>query len=106
LEEYRHIVATWEMIASLEWLMRFKPYEHRGHKRFFKGRLINFDSTLFPQFSTDPGEVGINKEHGQDELLHFNFVISIYRLFCKVPWTVRRQVFQAAADSLADRCLG
>ena len=83
LEEYRHIVATWEMIASLEWLMRFKPYEHRGHKRFFRGRLINFDSTLFPQFLTDPGEVGINKEYGQDEFLHFNFVISIYRLFCK-----------------------
>jgi hypothetical protein len=83
LEEYRHIVATWEMIASLEWLMRFKPYEHRGHKRFVRGRLINFDSTLFPQFLTDPVEVGINKEYGQDEFLHFNFVISIYRLFCK-----------------------
>jgi hypothetical protein len=77
------MVATWEMIASLEWLMRFQPYEHRGHKRFFRGRLINFDSTLFPQFLTDPAEVGINKEYGQDEFLHFSFVISIYRLFCK-----------------------
>jgi hypothetical protein len=38
---------------------------------------------LFPQFLTDPAEVGINKEYGQDEFLHFSFVISIYRLFCK-----------------------
>jgi hypothetical protein len=60
LEEYRHIVATWEMIASLAWLMRFKPYEHRGHKRLVRGRLINFDPTLFSQFLTDPREVGIN----------------------------------------------
>lgn len=83
LEEYRNIVATWEMIASLEWLMQFKPYQHRGHKRFFRGRLINFDSTFLPQVLSEPRKISINKEYGQDEFLHFSFVISTYRLFCK-----------------------
>ncbi|MGH8626876.1 MAG: hypothetical protein ACREYC_16995 [Gammaproteobacteria bacterium] len=83
LEECRHIVATWEMIATVEWAMRFKPHEHRGHRRLFRGRLMNFDSTLLPQFLTDPREIGINEEFGEDDYVHFNFVISVYRLFRK-----------------------
>lgn len=83
LEECRHVVATWEMIASVEWAMRFKPHEHRGHRRLFRGRYINFDSTLLPQFLTDPAEIGINEEFGEADYVHFNFVISVYRLFRK-----------------------
>lgn len=81
LEECQHIMATWEMIASVEWAMRFKPHEHRGHRRLYRGRFINFDSTLFPQFLTDPTEIGVNEEFGDDDYVHFNYVISVYRIF-------------------------
>ncbi len=78
-----HTVATWEMLASAGWAMRFKPHEHRGHRRLFRGRFVNFDSTLLPQSLTDPAEIGINERFGEDDYIHFNFVISVYRLFRK-----------------------
>ncbi len=107
LHDERHIVATWEMIASVEWAMRFKPHEHRGHRRFHRGRLINFDSTLFPQFLTDPSEIGINERFGDDDYVHFNFVISVYRLFCKSRGRFEDQHFKlllirSLIDALGD----
>jgi len=35
---YGYLVATWELMFSADWAMRFKPWEHRGHTGQIGGR--------------------------------------------------------------------
>jgi hypothetical protein len=73
------LAATWELVARVEWLRSFSPYQHIGHPDELFDESHVFDTTLFPQAVTDPNKV----DHAglSDEFVHFNYVITAYRFF-------------------------
>ncbi len=73
------LAATWELVARVEWLRSFTPYQHIGHPDELFDESHVFDTTLFPQAVTDPNKV----DHAglSDEFVHFNYVITAYRFF-------------------------
>jgi hypothetical protein len=75
-----HMVATWEMLASREWLMRFSPIEHKSHFRHINGKAVRFDTTLWPQYQSNPVEFA---KHEMDNLsyVHFGNIVTTYRKF-------------------------
>lgn len=76
----QYMVATWEMMATREWLMRFKPIQHKSNFRYLDGRKVRFDTTLWPQYQTDPTEFAL---HGMDAhtYVHFGNIVTTYRKF-------------------------
>lgn len=78
-EKGLRLTATWEMVAAVDWLRRFPPHRHIGHDDDLLGEPHTFDTTLFAQACTPPGEVDW-VDRGAD-FVHFNYVISTYRHF-------------------------
>lgn len=76
---YLHLVATWEMLASTDWLRRFPPHLHHGHEGVIDGKRHRFDTALYPQCLTDPREIKLLA--GAPDFVHFNYVICTYRKF-------------------------
>ena len=77
-----HLVATWEMLATVEWLMRFQPYLHKAHKYpMLNGELHLFDTTHYPQYLTNSEEVA--SQVPNYDFVHFNQVITQFRIYCK-----------------------
>jgi hypothetical protein len=76
---YDHIVSTWELMFSIQWLRSFSPWYHRGHENNIAGKTHIFDITLWPQCHTPPEQIG---RHEQElGFVHFNYVICTYRWF-------------------------
>ncbi|MCC6153682.1 MAG: hypothetical protein IT367_07980 [Candidatus Hydrogenedentes bacterium] len=76
---YPHVTATWELLIDVAWAQQYPPYKHHGHRDVLNGVSHEFDATLLPQCLTPPERVG---RHDQEwGFVHFNYVISAYRLF-------------------------
>ena len=73
----RHLAATWEMTAEVAWLLQYTPYQQIGHDDELFGETHTFDTTLYPQATTEPDRIDVF-DRGQ-EFVHFNYVISSYR---------------------------
>lgn len=73
------LAATWEMVASVDWLRRFPPYRHIGHDADLFGERHTFDTTLYAQ-ATTPGSHIDWIDRGAD-FVHFNYVITTFREF-------------------------
>ena len=80
-ENGMHLVATWELCASRQWMRSFPPYLHMGHVGEIAGQSHVFDTTLHPQALSDPRRIGLREQ--DDSIVHFNYVISTYRHFRK-----------------------
>jgi len=78
-EHGRHLAATWELCAKVDWLRSFPPYLHIGHDAVVFNEPHNCDTTLHPQALTPPDQVGVHNR--EQEFVHFNYVISTYREF-------------------------
>jgi hypothetical protein len=76
---FDHVVATWELMFSSEWLRSFAPWEHKARVEWVGGEWHGLDTCFRTQIRTDPDRCQIDSEHG--ELIHFNHVISQYRRF-------------------------
>ena len=75
------VTATWEQLSSVDWLRSFPPYVQVGHDGLLDGEEHTFDVTLHPQALTQSGRVDYTAR--DDDFVHFNFVVSTYRLFQK-----------------------
>lgn len=77
-----HMVATWEMMVSRKWLMRFKPIDHKSNFRKIAGNKARFDTTLWPQYQSDPAEFSL---HAMNEhtYVHFGNIVTTYRKFLR-----------------------
>jgi len=80
----QHLVATWEMMAKRDWFQRFPPFYHKGHIVNLGGRLVMFDTTLYPQHLTQRERIGLYESAVDVEFVHFHYVISIYRRYAQV----------------------
>lgn len=76
-EHGRQLAATWEMCAEVGWLRAWPPADHIGHDGFLWEQSHTFDTTLYPQALTEPSRISV--QSFDDELVHFNYVISTYR---------------------------
>jgi hypothetical protein len=74
-----HLAATWDMVASVEWLRRWPPWRHMGHDDDFGGESHTFDTTLWAQSRTPPERIVVSDP--PPSFVHFNYVISSYRHF-------------------------
>jgi hypothetical protein len=77
---FGHLVATWEMMFDIDWFRSFKPWQHRCQKGFVDGKFLEFDLCFLPQCLTTPNKIRQKQEHG---FIHFNYVITSYRIFQK-----------------------
>jgi hypothetical protein len=77
--DYRHLVATWELMFSNSWMRAFTPYEHRGYARDRRMPRHVYDITLLPQMLTSPEHIG--RSEAAAPIIHFNHVICSYRNF-------------------------
>jgi hypothetical protein len=75
----RHLAATWELCSEVDWIRSFAPYLHIGHDGELWGERHTFDTTLHPQALTKPDSIAVNEANRS--IVHFNYVISTYRLF-------------------------
>lgn len=80
-EKGLRVTATWEQLSSVDWLRSFPPYVQVGHDGVLDGEDHTFDVTLHPQALTQAGRVDYTAV--DDDFVHFNFVVSTYRLFQK-----------------------
>ncbi len=78
---YDHVTATWEMLATLEWVRSFPPILLHGHTNRIGGLTHTFDTTYYAQCLTDPPAVAC-RESGSG-FIHFNWLISGYRWYVK-----------------------
>jgi|tagenome__1003787_1003787.scaffolds.fasta_scaffold20976196_4 hypothetical protein len=74
-----HVVATWEMMASTEWLRSFPPWHHRPRVDVLDGEWHVFDTLLLTQARTDPQRIAL--QPASEGWEHFNWVIGRYRGF-------------------------
>ncbi|GAA1380420.1 hypothetical protein [Luteococcus sanguinis] len=74
-----HLAATWELMASRDWLRAFPPHMHMGHTAEMYGEDHVFDTTLRAQALGNPARIA--QDNLSDEIVHFNYVISTYRHF-------------------------
>ena len=83
----RTMVATWEMLASVEWFRSFTPAEHGPHDGTIWGEHHTFDTTLHPQALTAPDRVAVEPIPAQS-MVNFNYAIATYRMFqrAKTPF--------------------
>jgi hypothetical protein len=79
-EHHKHLAATWELCARVDWLMSFVPALHMAHENELFGERHSFDTTLYPQAITDPELIGVQPS---SDIVHFNYVISHYRHFLR-----------------------
>ena len=82
-EDCRHLVATWEMIATQDWFRRFKPYQLRGQSAKINHKEISFDTTHLAQYLSRPDE--IEYQSPAERFVHFGYIITTYRRFQKGP---------------------
>jgi hypothetical protein len=80
-EKGLELAATWELCARVEWFRAFAPHLHIGHVDRLFGESHVFDTTLFPQAKSDPTRISRGEDDGS--FVHFNYVITTYRLFQK-----------------------
>jgi hypothetical protein len=78
-EHGRTLAATWELCASVGWLRGWAPALHLGHDARMWGEDHAFDTTLHPQSLTDPARIAVLE--APDEFVHFNYVITTYRIW-------------------------
>lgn len=71
------LAATWELVASVEWLRRHTPYRQIGHDEELFGERHTFDTTLYAQAVSPPEQVDWVDRSG--EFVHFNYAITTYR---------------------------
>lgn len=76
-ERGRSLVATWELCCDVSWLRHFRPSQHFAHVAEADGEDHVFDTTLWPQWRTDPDK--LLRLERNDDFVHFNYVISTYR---------------------------
>jgi hypothetical protein len=79
-EHHKHLAATWELCARVDWLMSFVPALHMAHENELFGERHSFDTTLYAQAITDPELIGVQPS---SDIVHFNYVISHYRHFLR-----------------------
>jgi len=79
-ERGRELAATWEQCTRTRWLRSFPPHRHIGHEAVVDGEAHVFDTTFWPQLHTPPARIGL-LEREDDDVVHFNYVISTYRKF-------------------------
>jgi hypothetical protein len=75
----RRLAATWEMCADVEWMRSWPPHLHMNHDAELWGERHAFDTTLHPQALTGGDLIDVAPVEGG--LVHFNYVVSTYRLF-------------------------
>jgi hypothetical protein len=75
----KEFVATWEMVFLTSWFLSFAPSRHKGQVLKINGRRQDFDTTLLPQYMTDPSTIAWKDRNR--EYFHFNYVICGYRYF-------------------------
>jgi len=75
----RDLVATWEMLASVDWFRSFSPAQHGPHDGEIWGERHTFDTTLYPQAVTEQRLIA--RTSIGDKIAHFNYVVSTYRHF-------------------------
>lgn len=80
-DDGRPLAATWEMMASMEWLKSFKPYELKAQVTFINGKRYEFDTMLLPQYMTSPAKIALRSADA--EFVHINYLISRYRRYLK-----------------------
>lgn len=91
-EGVKHLTATWEMMFDSNWVLSFKPWEHRGHDEILNGKSHLFDITYWPQYKTPPERVG---RHEQElGFIHFNYVTGTYRRFQKSKGSREDETFR------------
>ncbi|HLH46097.1 MAG TPA: hypothetical protein VKV25_02995 [Acidimicrobiales bacterium] len=73
------LAATWDLVAELGWLRSFSPHQHFAHDDELLGQVHTFDTTLLPQACTAADL--IDHAGDPDTFVHFNYVITAYRLF-------------------------
>lgn len=78
----RSLVATWEMMASVEWFRSFGPNMHGPHDGLLWGETHTFDTTLHPQALTDQGRIAC-EPIAEGKMVNFNYAIATYRMFQK-----------------------
>lgn len=76
---FSYLTSTWELIMELDWVKRFKPWQHRGHDSVVNDMKHTFDITLFPQCLTSPHKISYWR--GFRGFVHFNYIIGNYRNF-------------------------
>ncbi len=81
----RSLAATWEMVARVDWLRRFPPWRLLGHETDVLGERHVLDTSFFAQLHTDPARIAVHD--GTGGLVHFNYLISQYRLFLRATTT-------------------
>jgi hypothetical protein len=79
-EHHKHLAATWELCARVDWLTSFVPALHMAHENELFGERHAFDTTLYPQAITDPDLIDVQPS---PDIVHFNYVISHYRHFLR-----------------------
>jgi hypothetical protein len=77
---FDHVVATWELMFDVRWMRSFRPWRHRWHSTWLDGEWHGFDVTLYPQARTPPRLCELHPD-GEDSMVHFNWVIGVYRNF-------------------------
>jgi hypothetical protein len=77
---FHHVVATWELMFDVRWMRSFRPWRHRWHSEWLDGDFHGFDVTLYPQARTAPDLCELHP-NAEDSLVHFNWVIGVYRNF-------------------------
>ena len=75
----RRLAATWELCSRVEWIRSFPPHLHMGHDGALWGEDHTFDTTLHPQALSEPSSIDVNGV--AQSIVHFNYVITTYRLF-------------------------
>jgi glycosyltransferase involved in cell wall biosynthesis len=73
-----HVVATWELMMRMEWILSFKPWQVKPRFARINGKIHGCDMLYYAQSITAPDKIGRNKEC-EGDLIHFNWVISAYR---------------------------
>lgn len=78
---YPHVTATWEMLATAEWVRSFPPVLLHGHRNRLGAVTRTFDTSYYAQCLSDPRTIG--RRDDVPGFVHFNWLISGYRWFVK-----------------------
>lgn len=87
-----HVVSTWEMIFSQNWIRQFPPWQLHGQDFLVDNEVHTCDTTYYAQFNTTAQEIALHP--CDDRWVHFNYVISTYRWFQKSTGTFEDSEFR------------
>lgn len=73
-----HVVATWELMMRMDWILSFKPWQVKPHFTRINGNIHGCDMLYYAQSITAPEKIGRIVD-SKDDIIHFNWVISSYR---------------------------